>query len=262
MKKAFLFVLILALGAVPTFAQGDPTNTVSFNGFSFSFDPALAANVNITQFAGDPVDLDQPGGPQPPYTEFLLYNDLPAPESFFDGAGGIRVYRVADMAGYTEYETRLQALQTLLTDRPDFAQFGPTADNPSGTALPFLPVFAAAQVIRARAVYVETPAVLGISYVTAYRQDAYPFLGNEFIYTFQGFTPDGQFYVSAIFRLDTTLFPAEVPADFDYEAFIENLSTYMEESVATLNAGVPEDFTPSLATLDAIVQSFSFEAMG
>jgi heat shock protein HslJ len=125
-----------------------------------------------------------------------------------------------------------------------------------------MPVFPAGQVIRARAQYVETPAVQGISYVTVYRQDASPFLGNEFLYTFQGLSTDGTRYVSAIFPLDTALFPAETPTDFDYEAFIEGINDYFAESIAILNGASPDAFTPSLATLDALIQTFTFTAAG
>jgi hypothetical protein len=64
-------------------------------------------------------------------------------------------------------------------------------------------------------------------------------------------------YVSAIFRLNTELLPAEIPADFDYEAFIEKLTSTWR-TIATLNGGTADDFTPSLTTLDALIQTFSF----
>jgi heat shock protein HslJ len=100
--------------------------------------------------------------------------------------------------------------------------------------------------------------VSGISYITVYRQDASPLVGSELLYTFQGLSADGAQYVAAIFRLNTELLPAEIPADFDYEAFIEEIDPYMADTVATLNAGTADDFTPSLTTLDALIQTFSF----
>jgi hypothetical protein len=124
--------------------------------------------------------------------------------------------------------------------------------------LPFMPVFPAAQVMRARARYVDTAAVAGISFVTAYRQDASPFINNEFLYTFQGLSTDGTYYVSAIFRLMTDLFPSELPADFDYEAFAASLMDYFTDSTALLNDATPEAFSPSLTTVDAVIQSFAF----
>jgi heat shock protein HslJ len=260
MKVKWL-LLVLLLAAFPALAQDTATtssvNTVAFNGFSFSLPSAVATNVNISQFPGDPTTLEQPGGPEVRHTQFLLYNNSPSPESIFDGAGGIRVYDTADFAGYTLAEQEFQNLQTLLAQRPDLAQHMVVNEDGTGSTLPFLPVFPAAQVIRARANYVTTPSLQGISYVTVYRQDVSPFISSEFLYTFQGISADGSRYVSAIFKLNTALFPAEIPPDFDFETFNAQFNQYLTDSIATLNNATPEDFTPSLATLDSIIQSFT-----
>lgn len=256
--KWVLLVLLLALSAFPALAQDSTINSLAFNGFSFNLPSDIASNVNISQFPGDPTTLEQPGGPEVRHTQFLLYNGSPSPESIFDGVGGIRVYNTADFAGYTGAETAFQNLQALLSQRPDLTQFQVPNQDTNASELPFLPVFPASQVIRARASYVTTPSLQGISYVTVFRQDVSPFVGSEFLYTFQGVSLDGARYVSAIFRLNTTLFPAEIPSDFDYNTFNQQFNDYLTESIATLNAGAPEDFTPSMASLDSIIQSFAF----
>jgi heat shock protein HslJ len=257
-KLALLVLaLLVTLVALPVLAQ----DTLTFNDFSFTLDPAVAANVNITRFAGDPPDLQAPGGPEVAHTQFILYNAFPVPESIFDSQGGIRVYNIADFGPYDFPSQRLAQLQTLLAERPDLAQFTVTTEDDSDE-LPLMPVMPAGQVIRARPQFVETATVQGISYVTVYRQDASPFLGSEFIYTFQGISTDGAHYVSAIFPLETALFPAETPADFDYDAFIETINDYFAQSVTTLNDASPDAFTPSLTALDAMVQTFTFSAPG
>ncbi|MCI0349824.1 MAG: META domain-containing protein, partial [Acidobacteriales bacterium] len=186
-----------------------------------------------------------------------------APESIFDAPSAIRVYRTADFGPYEIPFQQLQQLQTLLAERPDLAQFmAVAAEDMNANNLPFMPVLNAAQVIRARAQYVETPALQGISYVTAYRQDASPFIGNEFLYTFQGISADGTYYVSMMSRLNTGLFPSEIPADFDPAAFAETMNDYLAESIATLNAATPDDFAPALSVLDALVQTFAFTPTG
>lgn len=258
MKLRFIVFVLVALFAFPVLAQDSVAHAVTFDGFTFTYDSSIAPNVNITQFAGDPPDLQQPGGAEVAHTQFSFYSQPPAPESILDAAGAIRVYRTADFAGY-EFPTReLQQLQTLLAERPDLAQYMQTTGATAGTTLPFMPVFPAGQVIRARVQYVDTASVSGISYVTVYRQDASPFVGSEFLYTFQGLSTDGAHYVSAIFRLNTELFPAEIPADFDYGNFIEGIDQYMADSVATLNNATDADFTPSLEALNVVVLSFSF----
>ncbi|HEX2995737.1 MAG TPA: hypothetical protein VHP14_13010 [Anaerolineales bacterium] len=256
MKRRISFVLFaLMLAVMPVLAQGG--NTVTFNGFSFSFDSALATNVSITQFPGDPPDYDGPGGPQPAHTQFVLHNEAAAPESMFDGVGGIQVYRTADFVVGSEYQSRYQQLQDLLTTRPDLTSFQVVGPNAGNLMLPYLPVFSAAQVIRAQARYRDGSGLSGISYITAYRQDAYPFMASEFRYTFQGISADGQYYVTATFPITASMFPAEIASDFDYDDFITNFQTYMDESVAALQNGTPEDFAPSLNVLDSVIESFS-----
>lgn len=256
-SKLLLFVLLISLCAFPVFAQESTLNTVSFNGFSFSFDSAWASNVNISRFAGDPADAQQPGGPEVAHTQFLLYSDTISPESMFDAQGAIRVYQTANFAGYTFAEAQLQQLQQLLTDRSDLAPFMVVDEN-TIMSLPFMPSMPASQVIRARAQYIETASVRGISYVTVYRQDVSPFTSDEFYYTFQGLSADNTQYVSAVFSVEASVFPAEISNDFDMEAFNAQFGAYLTESVNQLNTAAPEAFAPSLSAIDAVIQSFAF----
>ncbi|MBK8027272.1 MAG: META domain-containing protein [Chloroflexi bacterium] len=256
-----LLALLLALAAASVSAQ-DSIGTVTFNGFSFSFPSSLATNVNIEQFAGDPLDAQYPGGPQPAYTRFSLYSELPAPESALDAPVAITVYNLSETGQYTFYQQQIDALRTLLTDRPDLGSFM-TIDDPSeigGETLPFLPVFPAAQEIRARAQYLDVGTFSGVEYVTSYGQDASPILSNELIYTFQGLSADGTRYVSLQARLDTGLIPAEIPADFNYDEFIADISGAFNETIATVSGAAPTDFTPSLDLLRGVVMTFNMGA--
>lgn len=260
-KLSFIALLSLSLLliALPAAAQGGPTHAITFDGFSFTLDAALAANVNIVPYAGDPVDLAQPGGPEPAHTRFLLYNAFPAPESQWDGVGGLRVYRTADIVNYEFSAMQLSQLQDLLARRPDLASYMlSTAMDATNTALPMLPVVPAAQVFRARAQYVDLPGLSGLQYVTAYSQGVSPLLSGEIQVVFQGLSADGQFYVTAMFTLQTPLFPSEVPPDFNYDAFLAGFGDYMRQSVDMLNAAAPGDFTPSLDRLNALIGSMAF----
>jgi len=253
-----LFALLLALSVLPALAQDDAaqSHTVSYDGFSFMFDSAFASNVNITQYAGDPAEFGV-GFAEVQHTAFTFYDQFPAPESWFDAKGGIRVYNTADFAGYEAYPERLAQLQTLIAEQSDLSQFM-IGGTESELALPFLPTLAAAQVIRARAQVVETEDVMGISYISIYQQAQEPFLANSFFYTFQGVSKDGVHYISVLFPVTTTYFPTEIGADFNMESFQAGFVDYVGESIATLNAAAPEDFTPSLATLDALIATFAF----
>jgi heat shock protein HslJ len=263
MKTLLLALLLtaLALAALPAAAQ-EGMNAVSFNGIGFTFDASLANNVDISFFFGDPPDLEQPGGPDPAHTEFLLYAGDTVPPSSWEGAGSVRFYAASGLTGYDFPTQQLQALQTLLADRPDLATFmTPTTDIGTNN-LPFMPIFPAGQVIRAQAHYVDGAEVAGIAYVTVFRQDVSPFVASEFLYTFQGISTDGSMYVAATFPINATMFPAELPGDFDYEAFSADFENYLNESIAKLNNAQPGEFSVPLNVYDAIISSIDFTAIG
>jgi hypothetical protein len=246
MFRKLFFILLLALFTVPALAQEETTHTASFDGVSFSFDDALATSVNIWGYPGDSVDVMPP---QVPHTLFTLYSGWPMPQSTLESTAAIYVYRIAEFADFEEQSNRLAQLQDLIANRSDLT----TTENP----LPFMPVYPAGQIIRARTQYVETPAVQGISYVTAYMQAQEPFTGASFVYTFQGVSTDGQVYVSLIAPLATDLFPAELSA-IDPAEFQAQFETYLAESAVTLNDAAPDAFTPSLDSLTALVESIRF----
>lgn len=241
--------LMLTLVVAQAFAQESETNTIRFNDFSFSFDPALATHVSISQYLTSPDDVFPPQGI---HTHFAIYGEQPPDNSIV----GIRVYRIDDLAAYEHTQQQVTELQNLLTNQSDLAQYTESTES----ALPFLPVVAAGQTIRARAQYVGTPDVSGISYVTAFQQAAEPLLQNNFLYTFQGISTDGVYYVSAVFRVNPASFPSEIPADFDYQGFLNQLPDYISDSTLQLNSAEPETFSPSLSVIDAVVQSFDFDA--
>jgi hypothetical protein len=256
-RKFALLILILALAAVPALAQEGEPHTVSFDGVSFSFDPSMGSNVTISQIPGDPPAEAWPGFSDAAKTQFTLYHPGEPVDSLFD-TGGVRVYRLADVAQYEFLQSIADRLQSLLDERPDLAQFELAISGPEMIGLPYLPQVTHGQVLTARARYIETDAVQGISYITVIRADIGPFTNQDFLYTFQGISRDGQYYVTVTFPLTTDLFPE--PQGFDMEAFQREFETYLAESIATLNAAAPADFSPSLDAADALVNSIQIEA--
>ncbi len=255
MHRISVFLLIgLMLMVSPALAQDSgTTHTVTFDGVSLTFNSALASNVNISQYAGDPANSPFGFG-EPGHTQFTFYNAFPVPESILDAIGGVRVYRTADFAGFTEHESRLASLQSLLDERPNLADFEAlNTEDVNANALPFIPVYAAGQVIRARTQYIETDAVKGIAYLTIYQEVLEPF--ERALWTFQGVSSDGTIYIVAIFNVTSSVFP-EDSSDFDVERFNE----YRAKMVAWLNEADPASFEPALPMLEALIQSIRIEA--
>ena len=253
----------LAVSAGSVVAQDD-TSAVAFDGVAFSFDEALGSSASITGVPGQPSEAGDPPGADIAHLAFTLYG--PRAEGAKTpkvgvAPGVVRFYRTADLTA-TQSAQQLDELTSLLAERPDLAAYMEVTDDGSGDPLPFMPDIPAAQVIRARAQYVDTPRVAGIAYVTAFRQDVYPFAAGDFWYTFQGLSADGSWYVAADFVVDASMFPEEVTAkDADRIADPERYPAYLEDSVQALNEAAPDDFAPPLTTIDALVRSVTFEGV-
>lgn len=249
----FVLIFVLALAAVPAFAQD--SHTVAFDGFSFTFD--IATNVEIEQYPGDPVEGAGPGFSDAAFTQFKLYSIVPDPVNgpafpLEQVSGAVRFYSLEDVAQYDFMQEKVDQLKALLAEKPDLLPFTEVTENFGDNTLPFLPIYTHGQLLRAQPKYVETDTLEGIAFITASRADAAPFVNNEFTYTFQGLSKDGQYYVSITFNPLANQFPAQLenfdPAAYDWEADLK-------ATIETLNMATAADFTPSLDTLDAIVAS-------
>jgi hypothetical protein len=254
--------VVLLFVALPVHAQDGRSHTIAMDGFSFTYDAAFGTQVHIRQYPGDPVNAEIPGSSEPPFTEFDVFTvgvgEAGGSPWLFEAPLGVRVYRTVDIAPYQFSQPQVDQLAALLAERPDLSVYMDSASITQQTLLPFLPNPPALQAIRGQAHYVDLPTLSGIAFITTYRQSAEPFNGSEFFYTFQGLSADGQYYVSALVQLDTTLFPNELPADFNYDAWMADINTYYAETQATLNNAAPSDFTPSLDVADAVFARFTF----
>ena len=251
-------LLLLLAGSAPAMAQ-DASSSVSFDGIGLTFDEVLGTSVDITTVPGQPADLEQPSGPEVPHLAFTLYGPQPeatkVPRASL-APNVIRLYRTDDLTGYDQASQELATLEGLLSERPDLAPYEEVAPDGSGSALPYLPIVPAAQVIRARVQYIDTPELAGVAYLTAFRQDVSPFAADDFWYTFQGLSADGGWYVAADFVVQADGFPAK-PGAQETRRISEasRYADYLEESVSRLNGAPADDFTPVLGSIDALVRS-------
>jgi len=136
-------------------------------------------------------------------------------------------------------------------------------NTPMPENLPFLPAFNAAQTFHSNEQIIQFQNGTGIRFLTQYAQAPYPVNNNSLFYTFQGITSDGGFYVSAILPINAAFLSADgnpetpLPADgipFDWENF-ENTPQHFELAKQKLNTTDPNAFSPSLTSLDTLIQS-------
>ncbi|MBA3869841.1 MAG: hypothetical protein H0X30_11910 [Anaerolineae bacterium] len=140
---------ILTMAAIPVAAQPAATNTVAYNGFSFSYDASFAGHVTIDEIAGDAPTIQQPGGPEVKNVQFSL-SPAGTTTDTTTAPAVIHVYNTTDFATYPNQTTQFQTLQSLLSAKTDLNTFMNASDGTAATSLPFLPIQNAAQAIRAR----------------------------------------------------------------------------------------------------------------
>jgi len=125
--------------------------------------------------------------------------------------------------------------------------------------LPYIPSIGAAMAYGTQVRGLEFENGFGIRYITEFAQDFVLPKNSRMIYTFQGVTYDGNWYVSLRIPIDANVFTLNAdlervtsnvpPPDFDEYTQLYN------DLLTILDAQNPTDFTPSLTQLDNFVLS-------
>ena len=226
------------------------TNTPSLpvaehKGVSFRYDNTIAASV---QGADVPED-NNPGNPfwsTPAHIEFS-FQGYALPQTFHEPK--IYIYPVdAYIAINPDAAGVIAELQALLAAKP-----------PSPDAIPFLPLFNAAQIMRAKIKYFDFASGSGVRFLTEYAQN-YAVINNfELFYTYQGLTADGKYYISAVLPISHPSLPAngdDIPGG-DYDEFIKNYDQYLIDTVNALNGQPPNSYNPAIGKLDKMIKSLT-----
>lgn len=156
----------------------------------------------------------------------------------------IFVYPLAELASFNEGANQIALdLEKLLND-----------EN-VGEHLPFLPLFNAAQVMHAQVEFIQFKNGQGVRYLTQFDQAPIPLNNYELIYTFQGITSDGKYYVSAVLPVTHPDLPENNQISLEQEFVVEKFMNEMAESIQKLEGYSMDSFQPSLSQLDALIQS-------
>jgi hypothetical protein len=234
----------IAPQATPTAPPAGGIIDVRYGSVEFSVDRGLASAVTPADVDLHVPAADETGFPEPEHIAFSFAN--------YPGQTGeivtLRVYPVEtyEAVGGTQASDEINRLADILEERGSLD---------GQDSLPYLPLVPGDQVVYAQAVYIDFQGGAGIAYLTAFRLDVAPLTSGELIYTFQGLTDDGQYYISATFPVRTSALPETIADDFDYDAFAETFSTYLAETTEKLNDLTAADFTPRLDLLDSVVRS-------
>ena len=207
----------------------------------------MATGLQIETVAAAPANADAPFWEVlPEYTRATLQgypigSHLMKPQIF--------VYPVEDLGKVNEGAGKIAAtLQTLLQSPQEIPN------------LPFLPLFNASQVMHAQTQYLDFKNGQGLRYLTEFDQGILPINNYELIYTYQGLTNDGKYYVAAVLPVNHPSLPADEkvtgnePPEFtsDFPAYLANVGKALSSQAA-------DTFTPNLTQLDAIMSSLEIK---
>ncbi|MCL4561876.1 MAG: hypothetical protein M1281_14865 [Chloroflexi bacterium] len=156
----------------------------------------------------------------------------------------IFVYPVAELAGYNKTAGQIAIdLQALLQTKQ------------AGNQIPILPLFNAQQVMHAQVQYLDFKNGKGVRFLTQYDQAFLPINNYELVYTYQGLTSDGKYYIAAILPVTHPELPDTQQVSAQQAAELNDFPTYLTKTVTWLDQQAVGSFNPDLAKLDDMVQS-------
>lgn len=236
---------------------------VSFQNVSFVIPNGLAGGASSQAIPNNPTD--QNGGPwaiAPAHSEFTFtgYN-LPA-GSYFSTIQ-MDVYPAEEFASMNDgARITLQNLKAYLANPT--SSFGPNS-------APLVPYFNAGSMFDAQVKPIKFKNGSGVRLITQFGQAVGPIINNGTFYHFQGLTSDGKYLIIAVLPIQAPYLTngnnpnAPTPADGvpfpGYTSSIDpkDYENYFQAVTDKMNATSNDTFSPSLNTLDALIQSISVQ---
>ena len=126
--------------------------------------------------------------------------------------------------------------------------------------MPFLPLLNARQMMQSHIQYVNFRNGQGLRYLTWFSQGIVPVNNHDLIYTFQGISSDGKYYVAAVLPVNHPSLPTDgtITGNEPLE-FTNDYATYLMNVVKNLNPQTDNTFTPDLTQLDAMMASLEIK---
>ena len=124
-----------------------------------------------------------------------------------------------------------------------------------GESLPFLPLINAKQVMHPQTQNLDFKNGKGIRFLTMYSQGLVPINNHELIYTFQGLTSDGKYYIAAVLPVTNPQLPADPTVNEQLTGVGSEYQNYISKTASLLNQEPADRFAPDLSKLDAMIRS-------
>jgi hypothetical protein len=232
--------------AVPT----SPVANVTCNELSFYLDPALGDGFEcVTVPESDSSDI-----PAyyvfiyPAHTELTIQN-YPLTHTQFPAQ--VWIYPVSRFG---------ELLPDILPPRvSDLKRIISNGIRSSGE-LPFLPVIPQKQAFFIHASGLSFNGGQGVRFITEYSEGPTPITNKNIIYTFQGLTDYGTYWVAVTLPISSPILPADydtLPEGYTEESLILNYNSYVSDVKDALEAQAPGSFSPTTDSLDSLVKSIT-----
>ncbi len=239
-------------------AQSDPLNTTipplneAANGtisesLHYRLDPALASSASVVKI--EPVASTSESSywePAPVYRRMTLEGYAVSEHVF---KPQIFVYPVEEFKSVNPAAAKeIERLQAVLASAQELQ------------GMPFLPLVNAAHPMTARFEKLNFQNGQGIRYLTQLSQGINPINNYELIYTYQGLTGDGKYYIAAILPVTNPALPADGQlSNTAREELAKSYQGYLADTSSTIASALADSFTPDLSKLDALMSSFEIQ---
>jgi hypothetical protein len=254
--SVFLAALMLAcnIGTVtpepatdtPTPTEPPVTTNVTCNELSLYLDPALASGYSCETIPESTEEF----AVMPQHTQVTLQGYVLADRFFEPMIRVFPVQRYSELLPDSNIPGRVATLQGLI---------GGAA--PSGSGLPFLPVFNAGETFTDQYQVLAYHDGGGIRYLTLFAQYYAPINNHELIYTYQALTSDGQYWISVILPISHPILPENAdnpPPGYTWDDLAYHYDVYLDDVLPQLDAQVA-NFVPLIDALDALAASITIQ---
>jgi hypothetical protein len=231
---------------IPNQTGGIP---VSYENVSFVIPVGMASGANTEKMTSVDTNSGAPWEIAPTHLRFTL-TGYPLQGKFFEPQ--IFIYPASDYAQVNSVASeQIERLKKALSGAPLLKE-----------TIPNVPFFNAAHIIAADIQLSKFQNGGGVRELTQYDQYPAPINNHELFYHFEGLTSDGQYYVIAILPVTAPILAEDEKAESSVPAggipIPANTGpndVYYFSVTEKLNSLAPDAFTPSIATLDALIQS-------
>jgi hypothetical protein len=203
---------------------------------------AVAQNVTIETVAAQPASADGPWWEVADHYRRLTLQGYPIANH--QSEPQIFIYPAGDLASANENAGKIAAdLQALLQTQQ------------AGDQLPFLPLSSARQALDVQVQYLDFKSGKGVRFLTQFNTGMSLINNHGLIYSFQGLTSDGKYYIAAVLPVTNPELPADSGVSEQQTKALNDFPDYISKMVTLLNQQPADSFTPDLNKLDALVES-------